>query len=320
MERDGYHNLTRREFLKTTGAITIGVIFNSSKSYSQVNENQKKEEESTIFFEQYHHPFIEGRIIPAIPYLYLPFKKEDLKKITAAHNSNLYDITEGWTYSQQESAIHGFHNHFGVDFAVPYGTPLVAPTNGFAISSYHTFGLKNNDGSIKTYENRSVGFGLGYFIQIYSPEVNRFVQLGHLSEIDKAIPFSLPIQQGDNWLPTNHDLKINELTHHPKATKVEKGQPLGKVGFSGLRWGYIEYYAGMEKPIVPDPEKFNSWDEPHMHYEECYRNQEDGRKFAQRDPYGIYSNYYDYPTPIREGKQPKEPLFFVDDHNSPQFA
>lgn len=313
MERENNnnpHGLTRRQLLGTLGVTTASLFF-KKPIVAQVIEMERQDR-----FTKYHHPIVEGKKVPTVPYLSLPFKKTDF---TESKNTS-YDITEGWLYSQAEKSIHGFNHHVGIDFAVAYGTPLVAPTDGYAMSSYHTFWLKNNNNRIKTYQNKPLRFGLGNFIQIYIPEVNRFIQIGHLSDIDKNIPFSQPILHEDDWLPTNHTLTIQELINDPKVVKIARGQLLGRVGFSGLGWGYTDYQAGCDRPLILDPEKYSSWDEPHVHYEECYRDQTDGKKFAQRDPYGIYSIFSDYPTPVRQGVLSQEPLFFMDDNHLPQFA
>lgn len=208
-----------------------------------------------------HYPKIEGKEIRAIPYLTLPSQSQDVKS---------YEITEGWEYSKKESEIHGFKTHNGVDLAVPYGTLVVAPADGYALSSYHTFWVKDKEGRTRIYEGKTICFVLGYFVQMYIPKVNRFIQLAHLSEIDSGIPFSKPVynRPTDGWNPVNHTLRINELKDHPAVAFVKKGTHLGKVGFSGLSWGYEDYNPETGKPIVPDPGKFKSWDESHVHLED----------------------------------------------------
>lgn len=260
---------------------------------------------------EFHYPIIEGKEVPADPYLTLPFRESDVK--------SGYDITEGWIYSQEEQAIHGFIDHNAVDIAGPYGTLVTAPSDGFAMSSYHTFWLKDNSGRTKTYQGKPLRFGLGYFVQMYIPSVNRFIQMAHLSDIDPSIPFSVPVANGDDWSPTNHTLKVTDIRNHPQIVEVKRGMPLGKIGFSGLAFGYEDYSAGVQRPVKIDPNIQKSWDEPHVHFEEFWRDQNTGQKI-QRDPYGIYSTARDYPTLTRKGLNGENPLFFIGNNSLPVFA
>lgn len=276
--------------------------------YQEVMANLRKQKEKRDAFlsrleryKEYHYPIIEGKKVLPIPYLTLPFRKADVH--------GRYDITEGWMYSTGESAIHGFTEHDGVDFALPYGTPVVAPADGYAMSSYHTFWILNEDGSKRTYEGKPIRFGLGYFVQMYIPSVNRYIQIAHLSDVDAAIPFSTPSANGEDWVPSNHTLSVPDLKMSPQYVKVRKGQVIGKVGFSGLGWGYEEYEAGATRPIAIDPTVKKSWDEPHIHFEDFWRDQTTGVKMANRDPYGIYGTTADYPTPTRKGEPMMTPLF-----------
>ncbi|MEY3197571.1 MAG: hypothetical protein RL023_84 [Candidatus Parcubacteria bacterium] len=47
-----------------------------------------------------------------------------------------YTISEAWTYSDKEHAIHGFRKHQAIDYALPYGTKIYAPTTGFVLATY----------------------------------------------------------------------------------------------------------------------------------------------------------------------------------------
>lgn len=264
---------------------------------------------STKRHNKFHHPIIEGEELSANPYLYLPF-------FSSVDN---YEITEGWMYSRNEKRIHGYTVHGAVDFHVPYGTDVAAPCDGLAISSYHSFPLLDKDKKIKTLDGKELYFGLGYFIQIYVTGINRYIQLGHFSEIDKSIPFSIPTFENGTWNPTNHSLKPDELPDNKMVIRVRKGQLLGKVGFSGLRWGYDDYTEGATRPVSLDTTRFNSYDEPHLHFEEMGRDS-DGKKGWQRDPYAIYLTARNYPTPTRNRKIGEEPLFIIDDNGLPVFA
>lgn len=308
---------TRRELLIGAGALILGFAIDhyagSILTRPIVPQLSKEQARSAG-----HYPIDkEGKEVPAIPYLTLPFREADL--------GGKYDITEGWRYSPEEHAIHGFTDHNGIDIAVPFGTPVIAPADGYAISTYQTFWIKNDDGTPRMYQEKPdpekpLRFGLGNFVQLYVPSVNRFVVFGHLSDVAPAIPFSLPIANGEDWTPTNHTLKIAELVNHPMVVKVKKGQFLGKVGYSGLAFGYEDYRAGATRPVLIDPRTQKSWDEPHVHLEDYFRDQLTGLKIANRDPYGIYSTRNDYPTPLRKGIRGRDPLFLMGNNSLPVFA
>lgn len=247
--------------------------------------------------DKFHHP--NGLV--AEPYLTLPFDQKDL----------VYDITEGFRYSRSEQKLHGGILHCGIDFAVPYGTPVVAPGDGIAIASYHSVFVRDKDGNVKLYEDKFLGFGLGYFIQIHLKGLDRIVQLGHLSNIYSEIPFSQPVEiRKGEWMPTNHQSSYRELSHNNMAVPVKTGDLLGWVGYSGMRWGYDDYEKGSVRPIIINPQEKVSYDEPHVHMEECKRNQK-GEKVEWRDLEDIYMSAKHYPTPTRYRVLGPEPLFFT---------
>lgn len=261
----------------------------------------------------FHHP--EG-LIPE-PYLTLPFRQKDLPQI---NGEAFYNITEGFRYSRAEQHLHGGILHAGIDFAVPYGTPIVAPCDGIAISSYHSILVKDINGTPKKYQNKFLGFGLGYFVQIHVSGMDRIVQLGHLSNLHSDLPFSLPTEiSKDEWLPTNYQYSYKELMHNKWTLPVKTGDLLGWVGYSGMRWGYHDYETGSNRPIVINPKEKISYDEPHVHLEEGRRvplstvteNDKKGMKVDQRDPEDIYLTARNYPTPRRYRKLGPEPLFYT---------
>lgn len=272
----------------------------------------------------FHHP--EGLI--AKPYLTLPFRQKNLPQI---NEEAFYNITEGFRYSRAEQHLHGGILHAGIDFAIPYGTPVVAPCDGIAISSYHSILVKDINGTPKKYQNKFLGFGLGYFVQIHVANMDRIVQLGHMSDIYQNIPFSPPVQidkQGLEWSPTNHQLSVEELSKISQAVPIKRGDLLGWVGYSGMRWGYNDYISNSSRPNSIDRSQNISYDEPHIHLEEARRiplnttieKSRAGQKTNWRDPYDIYLSYRNYPTPIRHRTMGPEPIFIVDKNNLPIFT
>lgn len=264
-----------------------------------------------------HYPIVDGQKVEPKPYLRLPFKEADIAK--------RYDVSEGWLYSAAERAIHGVSNHLAVDLAVDYGTLVYAPCDGLVMSSYHAVWVTENS-QRRLYRGKSLQLSLGYFVQIYNSDVRRFIQLAHLSDIDPAIHFSEPIYNPDQdrYDPTNHTLTIEQLINHPMVVAVKSGDRIGRVGRSGLAWGEYqtkEYEAGLKRPRVLGPDEIISWDESHIHLEECWRNQRTGDKGGQRDPYDLYTTFENYPTPNRLRKMGPQPLWELDPRtNLPLYA
>ena len=309
--------------------LVFGSLFVQAQDEPQILTISK---ESTGDHEKFHYPIIDDILLSDVqdkdakliakPYLTLPFRKSDLEK-QRKEGEQLYEITEGWTYSDHELSIHGVDPlHGGVDVYVDYGTPVISPVDGFVISSYQVAPLYNEYGERKTYKGQTISMGLGYFVYIYVPSVKRWVEIGHLADIDPSIPFFTPEKQEDgSWNPPTRGIQLAEYLTNPKVKYIQKGHPIGTVGHSGLMWGdYEEYKEGAERPIVIDPTKHKSWDEPHIHFEEFWIHQGTGEKGWQRDPYGIYKTGEHYPTYKRPLPLGKDPLWIVDDFNYPKFS
>lgn len=273
----------------------------------------------------YPHPEDLEEEVKPTPYLTFPFKKTD------------YDITQGWIYSQKELDIHHANPiHAAVDIYVPYGTKVISPADGYAIASYQTSWVREgadykelakSDNEeykkpIRIYQGKPIRLGIGYFIYLYVPSVNRFLEFAHLSEIAPAIYFGPPEfdPKTESWDPQNHLVSIEDMPASPYVVKVKKGDYLGKVGYSGLTWGYDDYIEGLDRPMVLDTNKYKSWDIPHLHLEEFYINQETKQKGWQRDPYAVYDTFEHYPAPARKGIMGKDPLWILDKDQLPQFA
>lgn len=258
-------------------------------------------------------------------YLTLPFKSTDIPSVNGIP---MWDITEGWIYSPKEQELYNRLVHGGIDFALPYGTPIVAPCDGWVMSSYHLTIVRNPDRSIKYHEGKPVGYGLGYFLQFYLEDndqilqsdrilkSNRILQLGHLSNIHPDIPFSPPKLVNENeWNPRNHNLLRHELVNliNDKSVikKVSEGELVGWLGHSGMTWGYDEYQEGEARPIEIDPVSCPSHDENHVHMEDSERDI-DRNKGGQRDLVDAYGTAEDCPTPTRRGNMGPKPLFKID--------
>jgi murein DD-endopeptidase MepM/ murein hydrolase activator NlpD len=216
------------------------------------------------------------RQLDSTPYLTLPIKRQRFK------------ITEGWFYSEEEKKIHGREIHGGIDFKAKLGKPVYASVSGWATSSYHNRPVKNKDGSERLYKGKPITNGLGYFVQIYHPENGRYTQYGHLGKIVQKIPFGKPRKRKDTYYPYGYKIKPENMENSKYYVWVNQGELIGYVGDSGLCWGYKDY------PQRPNPSKYPSWDEVHLHFEEFSRNKK-GIKKQLRDPFNIYSTFKDYP-------------------------
>jgi hypothetical protein len=276
----------------------------------------------------YHRPRYTGEteILKPEAYLRLPFRYEDLSKaqigfsLSGITKNIEYQISAGWYYSRDVTRYIPYR-HAAVDFALPYGFPVAAPCDGYAISSYYSYPLLDSKGRLKQIEGKYCNFGIGYFVQIYNPEMKRFIQLGHLSDIHKSIPFSIPNKVNNLWKPTNNNLPITELESekNPNVVSVKTGETIGYVGYSGLCYG-DDYFYGHERPYQIDPQKLGTWSIPHVHMDEFMRNFVTGKKDWRRDPYDIYAWRTSYPTHTNNLPIGNEPLFITDSNNKPYYA
>ncbi len=306
-----------RDFI--LGLAALGTTFFHGGSIDKVGPTPTAGKTEITRHEKFHYPIIDGKKTEAVPYLTLPFRKADIVK--KGQNTPPYSITEGWTYSAEELKISKADPlHAAVDFHVPYGTPVVAPADGYAVSSYFTYKVTDKDDKQVEYQGKPLHMGLGYFVRIYVPSVNRVIEMGHLSDIDEAIPFSPPIRSEYGWEPTNHRMSFDEWVNSPAAVFVKKGTVLGKTGYSGLTWGYDDYVAGATRPVVIDPAVNKSWDEPHIHFEEFYFHQVTNEMGWQRDPFAVYDTYDKYPAPGNSNKMGKDPLFLLNAQGQPKYA
>lgn len=310
----------RRTFFRGSGVLVAGVA--SAALVGCGGEEQTPPEVYSPSGERamHHHPTVQEKTVEPRQFLSLPFVRADIQKG--------FNISEGWLYSHEEYKIHGKPVHNGVDFDVPYGTDVVAPCDGYAISSYHLAWVAETDSkglyAPRLYKDKPVRLSLGYFVQIYvpaeaAPPFGAFIQLAHLSDIDKSIPFSKPTRVADNLQPTNHKLTVEEiLAGNPMVVKVQKGQTLGKVGYSGLMHGLQEDYDGKsDRPVVYKEGDLKSWDVPHLHLETFITRDPNGNKLGLRDIFDIYSSRDKYPTLTNKKGLGVEPLVFLDQNGLP---
>jgi murein DD-endopeptidase MepM/ murein hydrolase activator NlpD len=237
------------------------------------------------------------------PFLYLPFKKQK------------YRVSEGWYYSQEEHAIHGYTGHAAIDFDLPRGTEVLATADGWAVSSYMWLEVKNEDGSKRKLDGKVVSNSYGYFVQIYHPESGLYTVYAHLEKVGPKIKFRNPTKRGEKLWPVGHKVKPEKLPNYPFAVWVKRGDVIGFVGDSGLTLGYQDF------PNRPDPEKFPSWDTTHIHFEVFERVGSKGKK-KHHEPYGIKGHSPDeYPDSFKKGQplgQKSEVLWVLGEDGLPQ--
>lgn len=203
------------------------------------------------------------------PFLSVPFSYAEREKLT---------ISEGWKYTEEEKAVHGYATHYAVDFAAPRGTPIYAATSGYAISSFHIAYAGEHEG-------KKVGFGLGRFVQIWNPQQKVYVSYSHLDGVGAGIPYIAPKKgkTAEGLVTYDPTIVYQPLAEVMKVAKfVRKGQLVGYVGDTGLSWGY------QENLTKRDVKKYPSWDETHLHFE-VYRRSAGGSKAERYDPFGFYA-------------------------------
>lgn len=209
-------------------------------------------------------------------YLRLPVKSKD------------FFIEEGWLYSVLEKRIHKSAVHRGTDFKLQRGTPIVAAHGGWAIASYH-HNYKYVRNKIVYYKGRPVGFGFGYFVQIYNPKNKRWTLYGHLQKTKGRLAFIKPSGAFPRCSTPAMRAPAGFMVKH--GTRVKAGEVIGWCGDSGCTWGYGDY------PKRPSPKKFPSWDGVHLHFEEFTKDGRGNRR-DWRDPFGLYKSFRSYPKSL----------------------
>lgn len=230
-------------------------------------------------------PYIDKvrKHIPIKRYLTMPFSKQS------------YQVAEGWFYSKWENSVHGLWGHAAIDFKLDRNTDVLAAASGWAMSSYSRRPYFDKNRKPLLYKGKHIEMGLGYFVQIYHPEVQRYTLYAHLSKIIEKIPYSSARRlKNKKIVPANLKVFPKKMSKHFRFVWIERGEKIGEVSDSGICWGYDDF------PTRPDPKKFPTWDEIHLHFEELSRDLEDGSRKAPRDPYDIYWLANKYPDSKRK--------------------
>jgi hypothetical protein len=249
-----------------------------------------------------------------------------------------YLITEWWRYSTGEISIHGLVNHGSVDYAVPYGTPVYAPTDGWIHAWYYNTTLWAV-GQRQMYQGKTLNYGLWYWVQIIRPNPQDpfntdkiiFIQLAHLSR------FSPSVAQTIQWLPYIYDagedaIKINNYSLSSQDLKdIIRGKSVSHIipikqwdliGYVGNSW--LEQWEEIGSWYIPRPHiknPHNSRDEPHIHIS-IYKRSLDGSKKrgSVQDPYKLQTTAEKYPTHINWLVLTSWHLFKSSDGKLPDYA
>jgi len=184
---------------------------------------------------------------------------------------------------------------------------------GLAVSSYYSYPLER-DGKPVLHEGKQLHMGVGIFVYIYHPQVGFYTGYCHLERVAPAIKFHNPVRRGSKLWPVGHKILPDKLSSYRWTTEVQTGQLIGYVGDTGIGWGYEDF------PIRPDPKKYPTFDEIHLHFEVFTRV---GARKTKRyfDPYGIKSQANDYPDSYKAGSSlggKGKVLWILDNNGKPK--
>lgn len=199
--------------------------------------------------------------------------------------------------------MHWLKQHSAIDYSLPYGADVLAPTEWYIIASYHNAFLKEK-WYFRLYQWVKMHYWLWWYVQIWNPKNNVFVVLWHLSSIDSLIPVSAPIptpgkngavnRRDPTWVTSNTDIiqqMIDDTKVHPILWYVKRWQRIGTVWVSGLEWD-DNMITSAPVPREPEYPQTLSWDEPHIHFEVF--TVVDWKK-QLIDPYNMYRDFIWYP-------------------------
>lgn len=232
--------------------------------------------------------------LPPAPFLTMPFEKRcpGMK------------VTEGWLYSPHERSIHGSDVHYGIDFACPRNTPIVAMADGYAIRSYHSV-MQD-----RVYQGKGIGFGLGEFVQIWHPSQGVYTVYAHMEKAADTINYVETKQVSEDfWNPVGIYKSTDEIMK--VATPVKRGDIIGYVGDSGLQWGYNETFQPPHHVQRPNPATNPSWDETHLHIEVYTRLADGSAKDKRFDPFDLYGQVRPEYNPYKKMRQGSNGLWLT---------
>lgn len=232
-------------------------------------------------------------------FLHLPFREGDAWKSGGHCN-----ISEGWYYGM-ERGIHGAEGHHALDFNLPYGADVLAPANGWAAYTYHSYYTPTE------YQGKRVGLGLGLWLltmhqvpdggNVSDRPIYWWTKSAHLSWVDPSLRYLKPTVDADgdwhepNSGPDNLYVPDPQLAQH--FTPIRRGQVLARVGDTGVEWGYRDQFDPETGVVTPrNRHELPAWDlDIHLHFQ-VYRRENgspgEGEEFSAKlipvDPFGQY--------------------------------
>ncbi len=222
-------------------------------------------------------------------------------------------IASGFEYDPDEVALHGVKFHGAIDLDVPRGTKILAPADGYYLSTYGEFLTRHEDGLPRQIGGRKVYYG-SFMIQGWHKH-GRYTQYAHVDWVNPKIPYYLPIKIVDEGGKPTADLKHNPILRAPVAeyrksgvaTLIRAGEIIGEVGMTGCGLGETCYSsAKFMADGRPDFRGVNYtyYTEPHLHFVAFAGREPRSRHARLVDPFGIYGQAEDgYPGKLSEWHQ-----------------
>lgn len=244
-------------------------------------------------------------------------------------------ISAGYHYDSKEIAVHGITNHQAIDFDVPRGTTVYAPTDGYYVATFgevllidgsHPRMLNNKVASVGNFYSEDIKppgkrgswkiwFG-GLFIQGWHTN-GMYTQYGHLDFVEHAIPYYPPAESGNNLL-YSEILKTEprQFKRRSVATYLKAGTPIGKTGMTGMGWGPRSYdFAVLDNDTRPNflNTEYTHYNSPHLHFAVFGpRDEITSEPDRYYDPFGIYDTLHAaYPKSIKQWPGLKNSLWIT---------
>ena len=204
---------------------------------------------------------------------HIPFKSYLRLPLTA------FSIEEGFIYSRKESSIHGQYFHKAIDYSCEYGLPVYAAADGYAVAGYHRFPVLNRDGLIRLYQDKPMGNGFGYFVQIFHPKSvcgidgGRITQYGHMSTINPEITIKktkiLEVDLLEKIIEINSRKKENKLTERRLNTILNQQKKIVQYYPWVTKWygfSFSDDLVKRESYLFNETElkELHSMDNPHV--------------------------------------------------------
>lgn len=230
-------------------------------------------------------------------------------------------ISAGFHYSPDEAKLLG-RIHRAVDVAVPRGTRLMAPHDGWYMASYGEKKLLDKNGhpqrvywedAIRMHPKETLAYPPGDDITGYFGSLivqgylggGRYIQIAHLDGVVDAIPYHREtlLENGNRLHSPELRCPIAEMKDG-KAVFLKRGHPIGWSGMSGCGWG-TRHYDLAPKVLDGRPDfrgvNYAHYDEPHVHVALFWgRRPFDRAAVLFVDPFGVYSDDVDeYPKQLK---------------------